>query len=177
MTQAVPLLHDYIIDSAKRLPDKVALVAGNARLTYAEIDAQSDALARTLVSLGVERGDRVVIFADNTPETVVSFWAALKANAIVVVVNPLTKADKLAYMLNDCRAKALITDGHLTNVFAEAASRSPHLAAVVISGAIDADKVTSLPRVTPWSKALAEPGSGPPRRRSIDVDLAAIIYT
>ncbi|HVH43466.1 MAG TPA: AMP-binding protein [Labilithrix sp.] len=177
MTQAVPLLHDFLIDSARRLPEKVALVAGASRLTYREMDARSDALARSLVSLGVERGDRVAVFADNTPETVISFWAALKANAIIVVINPLTKADKLAYMLNDCRAKALVTDGHLTNVFAEAARRSPHLAAVVISGAIDGEKVAGLPHVTPWEKAVAEPGSGPPRRRNIDVDLAAIIYT
>ena len=177
MIQAVPLLHDFLIHSAKRLPDKVALVAGNARLTYREIETRSDALARALVSLGVERGDRVAVFADNTPETVISFWAALKANAVIVVINPLTKADKLAYMLNDCRAKALITDGHLTNVFAEAAARSPHLATVIVSGTIDAERTSGLPRVTPWAKAIEEPGNGPPRRRNIDVDLAAIIYT
>lgn len=177
MIHAVPQLHDFIHHSAKRLPEKVALVAGPARLTYADIDRQSDALARSLVSLGVERGDRVAVFADNTAETVVSFWAALKANAVVVVINPLTKVDKLAYMLNDCRAKALITDGHLTNVFADAARKSTHLAAVIVSGAIDAQQTNGLPRVTPWANALEAPGSGPPRRRNIDVDLAAIIYT
>ena len=87
MNSAVPLLHDYVIDSARRLPEKVALVAGGARLTYREIDQKSDSLARALVARGVERGDRVVIFADNTPETVIAFWAVLKANGVVVVVN------------------------------------------------------------------------------------------
>lgn len=177
MTQAIPLLHDFLIDSARRLPDKVALVAGEARLTYSDLDTCSDALARSLVGLGVERGDRVAVFADNTPETVISFWAALKADAVIVVVNPLTKADKLAYVLNDCRAKVLITDGHLTNVFAEAAAKSPHLAAVVVSGTIDAPRVAGLPRVTAWDKAAEGTSDGPPRRRNIDVDLAAIIYT
>ncbi len=174
---AVPLLHDFLASSAKRLPDKVALVAGATRMTYAQIAKDSDALARSLESLGVERGDRVVIFADNTAETVVAFWAVLKANAVVVVVNPLTKADKLAYMLNDCRAKVLISDGHLTNVFADAAAKSTHLAAVVIAGAIDQGRVANLPRVTPWATSLATAGEGPPRRRNIDVDLASIIYT
>jgi amino acid adenylation domain-containing protein len=176
-SHAVPLLHDFLIDSATRLPDKVALVAGTRRLTYAELDAQSNALAHCLVKLGVERGDRVAVFGDNTAETVIAFWAVLKADAVVVVVNPLTKADKLAYVLNDCRAKALVTDGHLTDVFADAAKRSKHLAAVVVSGAIDASKVLGLPHVTPWEAALDHPSSGAPARRNIDVDLASIIYT
>src|SRR3954470_18734654 len=137
---AIPLLHDFLIESARRLPDKVALVCQKQRLTYAEIDRRSNALAHALVRRGVERGDRVVVFADNTVETVVSFWGVLKANAVVSIVNPLTKADKLAYLLNDCRATALISDGHLTPVWADAARKSPHLGAVVVSGALDADR-------------------------------------
>jgi amino acid adenylation domain-containing protein len=177
MTNAVPLLQDFLLDSAARLPDKVALVAAAKRLTYAEIDAQSNALARSLVKLGVERGDRVVVFGDNSAETVIAFWAVLKANAVVVVVNPLTKVDKLAYLLNDCRAKALVSDGHLTDVFADAARRSTHLTSVIVSGTCDAAKLGGLPHVTPWETALADAGSGAPQRRNIDVDLASIIYT
>jgi len=171
MNHAIPQLHDFLHASAKRLADKCALVAGAQRLTYADLETRSDALARSLASLGVERGDRVVVFADNTPETVIAFWAILKANAVVVVVNPLTKVDKLAYMLNDCRAKVLVSDGHLTNVFAPAAEKSPHLKAVIVSG-----DVTNEAWV-PWAKALSADGAGPPPRRNIDIDLAAIIYT
>jgi amino acid adenylation domain-containing protein len=172
MNRAVPLLHDYLLDSAARLPAKIALVAGDERLDYRTLDQRSDAIARALVARGLERGDRVVIFADNTAETVIAFWAVLKANAVVVVVNPLTKTDKLAYMLNDCRAKVLVTDAHLGGVFVDAARKSPHLGAVIVSGGFTGD----LPVVT-WAEALAAPGEGPPPRRNIDVDLAAIIYT
>src|SRR6476659_987667 len=133
---AIPLLHDFLTDSARRLPEKVALVCQKQRLTYGEIERRSNALAHALVRRGIARGDRVVVFADNTVETVVSFWGVLKANAVVSVVNPLTKADKLAYLLNDCRATALITDGHLTPVFAQAAKKSPHLRAVLVSGGL-----------------------------------------
>src|SRR5262249_39005882 len=84
-----PLLHDFLCDSARRLPDKIALVCRNDRVTYAELDARSNALAHALVARGVARGDRVVVFADNTVETVVAFWAVLKANAVVSIVNPL----------------------------------------------------------------------------------------
>lgn len=177
MQHAIPQLHDHLESSARRAPSKVALVAGEKRLTYADLDARANALAHGLVRLGVRRGDRVLVFADNTAETVVSFWAALKANAIVSLVNPLTKAGKLAYLLNDCRAKVLITDAHLTPVFAEAARRAPDLSAIVVSGAIDSARTAGLP-VTSWDDALASGDAGrPPERAGLDVDLAAIIYT
>jgi acyl-CoA synthetase (AMP-forming)/AMP-acid ligase II len=130
----VPLLQDYLLHSARTLSDKVALVCANQRLPYAELDARSNALANTLAAGGVARGDRVVIFADNTVETVVSFWAALKANSVACIVNPLTKSDKLAYLLNDCRATALIADRHLEAVFAAPARACAHLRQVIVAG-------------------------------------------
>src|SRR5205814_1254428 len=128
------LLHDLLFDSAHRRPDHVALVCGAQRVTYAELAARAAGLAHALAARGVERRDRVVVFADNTVETAIAFWATLAADAVVSIVNPLTKADKLAYLLNDCRAKALVTDAHLAHVFADAARRAPHLATVIVSG-------------------------------------------
>ena len=111
------MLHDYL-----KPADNIALVCAGQRLSYREIDARSNALANSLVAGGVERGDRVIVFADNTVETVISFWAVLKANAVVSIVNPLTKSDKLAYLLGDCRPTALITDQHLERVYAAPAA-------------------------------------------------------
>ena len=174
----VPLLHDYLLESARRLPDKIALVCQKQRVSYSEIDGRSNALAHALLRRGVGRGDRVVIFADNTVETVVAFWAVLKANAVVSVVNPLTKADKLAYLLNDCRATALVTDAHLATAFAPAAAKSEHLRAVIVSGAVDDKVVAGLSGVVGFDAAMAEERrDAPPARRAIDVDLAALIYT
>ena len=171
------LLHDYLIESARRLPSKVALVCGEQRLTYGEIDARSNQLARGLRRRGVERGERVVVFADNGPEAVVAFWAALKADAVVSVVNPQTKADKLAYLLNDCRARALVTEAPLARVFLEAVRRSP-LESVIVAGAPDDGLLRQLPGGVAWDPVLqAESKDQPPARRGIDVDLAAIVYT
>lgn len=187
---ATPLLHDFLETTAARLPEKVALVCKGTRVTYGEIDRQANALAHALLESGVERSDRVVIFADNTVETVVSFWAVLKANAIVSIINPLTKADKLTYYLNDCRAKVLISDMHLGAVFNECAPKTPHLVRTIVSGAFDAAKLGAVKNPEAWSSAIgrgaaaAEKGAnfahvkhGPPGRRCIDNDLAAIIYT
>lgn len=164
---ATPLLHDHLLEAARRAGDKVAIVCAGTRMTYRELDERSNALAHALIDRGVERGDRVVVFADNTIETVIAFWAVLKASAIVSIVNPLTKTDKLAYLLDDCRAKVLITDSHLAKVFTPAVQRSQHLACVIASG-------TALPDVLPFP---TDREAEPPRRRCIDVDLASIIYT
>ena len=174
----VPLLHDYLLQSAREFPDKIALVCMKQRISYGELDARSNALANTLISSGVTRGDRVVIFADNTVETVVSFWAVLKANAVVSIVNPLTKSDKLAYLLQDCRPAALITDGHIHFVFGEPARNCSHLRCVIVSGNIDDEKLASHPHARRWDDALSlVDRTAPPARTCIDIDLAAIIYT
>jgi amino acid adenylation domain-containing protein len=175
---AVPLLHDFLLDSAQRLPDKVALVCGGARLTYGELDRRSNALAHALGRRGVQRGDRVLVFSENTAEACVAFWGVLKADAVVSVVHPSTKVDKLAWLLNDCRASALIADGSLAHVFFEAARSSPHLKAVISFGAPGVTDTSGVPGLCAWDDALREaPADAPPQRRGIDVDLAAIIYT
>ena len=171
------LLHHYLIESARRLPDKIALVEKKRRLTYREIDERSSALGHALIQRGVARGDRVVVFADNTVEAVVSFWGVLKANAVVSMVSPQTKADKLGYLLNDCRASALITDARLAPVFGPAAASSPHLRAIIASGDLSALGPLGA-ELSSWDEALAGEGaSTPPRSFAIDVDLASIIYT
>lgn len=178
MHGAVPLLHDYLLHSAQLLPEKVALVCMKQRLAYAELDARSNALAHSLVAAGVQRGDRVVIFADNTVETVIAFWAVLKANAVACIVNPLTKGEKLRYLLGDCRPAALISDEHLYAVFAGPAAACPSLRRVIVSGPRNDTKLSRLPKALHWDEALARGDrAAPPERRCIDIDLAALVYT
>jgi len=178
MIEAIPLLQDFLHRSAQRLPTKEAVVCQKKRFTFAEVEAQSNALAHTLAANGVQRGDRVVVFADNTIETVISFWAVLKANAVVSVVNPLTKGDKLRYLLDDCRAVAMITDAHLSRVFVDVAKGASHLRTLVVAGKFDPLLIDGGPDVIAWDDALARGDQRePPKRTAIDIDLAAIIYT
>jgi amino acid adenylation domain-containing protein len=173
----VPLLHDYLMQSAARTPDKVALVCGKQQVSYLELDQQSDALANTLVVSGVERGDRVLIYCENSIEKVVTFWAVLKANAVVVVINPLTKTDKLKYLIQDSRPKVLIADAHLFHCWSEP-SRSEHLKSVLISGTLKEEKFAEIRFGKHWLDAVREgEGRKTPVRRCLDIDLAAIVYT
>ncbi len=177
MTPAVPLLHDFLLDSAVRSPEKVALVCRDRRLTYADLDARSNALAHALQARGVERGDRVLVYADNSIGAAISFWGVLKANAVVSMINPQTKADKLAYYLNDSRATGLIAAGHLAREFSVAASQSKWLKTVIVSGRQNAP-ATGLPGLATFEAALDGCSRDrPPPRKALDVDLASIIYT
>jgi amino acid adenylation domain-containing protein len=178
MSKGAALLHDYLSDSAERLPDKVALVCRPARLTYAEIERRANSLAHALFRRGVERGDRVLVIGDNGVNVAVAFWAALKANAVAAVVSPQTRADKLRYLLEDCRARAIVADARLVAVVGEAARGSVHLRSVLTAGEVPAGPLEGLAGVESLARAVeAEPTDEPPQRRCIDIDLAAIVYT
>jgi amino acid adenylation domain-containing protein len=178
MPNAVPLLHDYVEDAARRAPDAVALVAGPRTLTYRELATRVNALATTLARRGVARGDRVIVFAENDVEAAVAFWAALTANAVATVVNAQTRADKLAYYLLDSRATALVTHERLAPTFRPALARTPHVKVTVVAGSRDPALPAALPGGLSFDEAVeAGLGAGAPRRACLDVDLAAIVYT
>jgi len=173
-----PLLQDLLTESARRLPEKVALVCDGQRLTYAELDGRSNSLAHAFVRHGVERGDRVVVFADNTVQAVVSYWAILKANAVACMVNSQTRVDKLALILADCRATALVSDHRHAATFVDAVTRSPHLRTVIVSGGLEPERASRLPGFVAWENAMEpETGVAPPARLCLDHDLASIIYS
>jgi long-chain acyl-CoA synthetase len=162
----------FLAASRERHPEKTALVAGGARVTYAELDAASNRLANALRARGLARGDRVVVFMNNSIEAVVSIFGTLKAGAVFSVVNPGTKADKLAWLLEKYRATALVTERRLLTLACEAIPRAPSLALALVVGAKD------LPAgLVAWDAALAAAGEDPVRDPGIDVDLAMIVTT
>ncbi len=174
MNAAVPLLHDYLEHSASAFPQKVALVCQSQRLTYAEIDASANAMARTLQSRGVCRGDRVMLLLENSVEAVIAFWATLKAGGVAVAVNPQTRPEKFSYMLSDCRAAALVADARVAASFMPAIAGAPEVL-VVLAGQLAGPLRPA--RCLPFEDAVRGGDAGAPERRAIDVDLAAIIYT
>ncbi|HZS49467.1 MAG TPA: AMP-binding protein [Bryobacterales bacterium] len=156
----------FLERSAEKSPEKTALVCGSRRLAYIEIERQSNRLAHALIRQGVRRGDRVAVQLENSPEAVVALFAILKAGAIFLVIHPSTKAEKLAYILNDCRACALITDSARIAGLEQQLSGLSHLKSIVLA---DAE----------WDRIVGDSVSPdtPPEKQCIDIDLAALIYT
>lgn len=165
------LLQDAFVSRAVENPDAQALVSAGTRVSYREIDRRSEALATSLTKDGVARGDRVVVFMDNSVAAVVALYATLKAGAVMVPVNPLTKSDKLGFILADAEASAFIGDGHLRPVY-ETAWETYRPPVVIVNGGDERDTRRG-------ARILDEAASiGPcPAVATIDQDLAAIIYT
>jgi amino acid adenylation domain-containing protein len=162
----------FLSDSARRTPDKVAIVSGATRLSYATLDLASGRLAAALVKGGVVRGDRVVVFMDNCWEAVVAIFAVLKAGAVFSVINPSTKADKLAYVMNNCRASAIVTQERLAPIARKALVEAPSVILSVLEGG-----GTPLPTKTALSFAEAFRKGYDVPRVGIDIDLAMLVYT
>lgn len=104
------LVHDFIEISAESMPLKAALVCEGRRYSYIELEAHANRISHALALYGVNRGDRVVIHLPNSAAAVISIFAVLKAGAVFVFVNPTTKAEKLEWILKDCRPKVLICE-------------------------------------------------------------------
>jgi long-chain acyl-CoA synthetase len=186
------LVHDLLVAAARRTPDAPAAFAGDTSVSFSALDDTSDGLAATLQAGGLRRGDRVAVMADNSAEVVAAVFAVAKAGGVFVVVNPTTKADKLAYMLDDCGVSVLVVHKRLAKVARTALADSPTVHTVVwIDGVPDqpaTPATTSAPSrpsthdgpggPTEVSFDAAAASGGAPRDPGlIDADLASIIYT
>ncbi len=173
------LVQDFLHQSADRFPNKVALVCGGSRLTYGEIEASANRLANAFRSFGVCRGDRVAIYLDNRVEAVISIFAALKAGGVFVVINRTTKADKLLYILNNCRAAAWITDTRTRqqDLSGKLLAAVPSLKATIFCGDGAAQAAAEKARCYNFEAVQRAYLPDRPSGVNIDLDLACLIYT
>lgn len=170
------LIQEFLERSCNASPDKTALIAGERRLAYHEIDSSANSLAHALREAGVAYGDRVAVFLDNSPEAVISIFGILKADAAFVVLNPTIKADKLAYILNNCRTTALITHASRWEAAGAAAEKVPSLKAVVIAGD-RGEWITGPCTLLRWEEIQKRYPAERPARQTIDIDIASLVYT
>ena len=101
-------LADALRASAREYPNKTAVIAGNTRLTYAELDGLARRLAAGLAGLGVRRGEHVALLLPNVPQFTATYYAALLLGCPVVPLNVLLTKDEIAYHLADSDAVALV---------------------------------------------------------------------
>lgn len=174
------LVNAFLEASAERSPAKEALVCQGARLTFAQIETSANSLANALAEIGLKRRDRAAIHLENSVQSVVSLFAILKAGGVFVIVNPQVKAGKLAYIVNDCGARALITDSRHFQEAGESLAQCTSLRAVILTNFDRFEPCetqhSSMP-VFSYDTLLAQSSTDRPACPSIDVDLASLIYT
>ena len=158
-------------------PDGPYLEIAGVELTAAEMDRAANRLARVLVTHGVARGDRVATLLENSPEQVVSFFAAAKLGAIQVPINTAYKGEFLRHVLDDSGARVLIVQGDLADrVDPAVGSGVGELEAVILVGAAPS-AVEALP-AHDWEAALRGVSDAPVEDVGLrPSDLACFIYT
>ena len=118
-------LWDNLDISARRFPNKDALIFLGNRLSYADLRSQAEKLAAYLQSVGVQKGDRVILNMQNCPQLVIAHFAILRANAVVVPVNPMNRSEELKHYITDPDARVAITTADLAADLAKASNELP----------------------------------------------------
>jgi fatty-acyl-CoA synthase len=200
---AISLWHNLAV-SALRYPNKAALVFFGRVFTYAEVLDKAERLAATLHDMGVKKGDRVVLNMQNCPQWVIAHFGILRANAVVVPVNPMNRAEELKHYIIDPDARVAITAADLAPELVKANSQLPpgqqlqHLIVTHYSDAFDVQaEAAALPpawqewlgtqhpspaagdcQVMSWDQALAQGTQGRlPDHTATPQDLAVLPYT
>ncbi len=171
------LVQDFLHQNAARLPDKVALICTGQRLTYADIDIMANRLANAMIEQGVKRGDRVAICLNNSVEAVVGIFATLKAGGVFVVINHTTKRDKLTYILNNCRAVALLIEARKVSLVDHVMADTLSLKFSVFCGKRAAEAATKSGQYLDFDAIQQCYPTHRPPQVIIDLDLACLIYT
>lgn len=169
------LLPDLISRSAERNPIETALTYGKQSMTYGELKQSIDGFVSGMLGLGLQRGERIAIYLEKRFETVIASFGATAAGCVFVPLNPLLKADQVAYILRDCNVRALITSNERLPLLTPVLETCPDLRHIVL---VNADQLP--PDIGPvtqqrWEDLLTSQAQT--GHRVIDTDMAAILYT
>ena len=129
--------------SALRFPGKEALVFMGQTWTYAQFMHQAESIASALRKMGVQKGDRVVLDMQNCPQLVITHFAILRLDAVVVPVNPMNRMEELKHYILDPDTKVAVTTADLAPELAaasnalESGQRLQHLLVTQFTDAFD----------------------------------------
>ena len=126
------------LESGQKFADRPALNYMGWQMTYQDLMEWSDRFARGLTEKGLKKGDVVVLNMPNVPHYVIALVGALKAGCVVSGLSPLFTPDEMAYQLNDCGAKAMVSlDMMYDGVFLKIADQVEGLQMVLVAGIFD----------------------------------------
>lgn len=188
VSPAETLVHAFRA-SVARAPEHPALAYFDGRLSYRETDALSDSVAGHLAAKGLQRGDRVAIMLQNSPQFVLALLGAWKAGATVVPLNPMYKSGEVGHVLKDAEVTALIcADRAWDSYLRDTAAAAPTVRIAVTACELDLqsqndDRVLNFERLPAPEDAddlvaVARRGLAAPEGRELTAaDVALISYT
>ena len=171
------LLQHLLIETARKFPDKEAVVYNEQSISYRELDEITSKLAHVLRENGVERGDRVGIYINKSIPAVVSTQAILKAGGVYVPLDPNAPPKRLAYIVQNCGIKCLLTSTGKAGLVNQLFPEDCPLDVVVITDDDGEPKEQPLTKVVSWQEVANYEDASLPQNLSIETDLAYILYT
>ncbi len=164
--------HGLLRSAFERFPEHLALVDGEAELTFRELEGLSNACARALLAAGIGPGDRVALFLPNSAEFEIAFFGASKAGAVATPLNPSYKEEETLHQLHDSGARLLVANAEGAAIAKKIRGRLPDLFEIVATEEGGGD----LPRFAEWIRA--HPPSPPPEPPiNPSEDLIALPYS
>jgi len=143
--------------SALRYPQKVVLVFMGRTWTYSQLQFEAEKIASALRKMGVQKGDRVVLDMQNCPQLVITHFAILRLDAVVVPVNPMNRMEELKHYILDPDTKVAVTTADLAPELAAASNalekkeRLKHLLVTQFTDAFDAASIGPEELPETWS--------------------------
>lgn len=168
------LVHHPLCSSARKFPEKEALVCGVQRLTYAEVEQSARNLAQGMISCGLKRGDRVGVFFEPSVHQVLAIESISMAGGVFVPINHRLFPDQVKHIAIDCGMKALMTSANKYLPTASALGTIPSLEFLVVDGGAAGSTAA---QVFGFEQLCRQTCSSAPPEHCIGGDLAAILYT
>jgi len=160
--------------SAQEGGGKIALVFGEREVSFLDLRRQVLEIAEGLRRTGLVKGDRVAIVHRNAPEFIIAYFAVNRLGAIAVPINfMVSKADELAYMLNDCGAKGVFTQNDFLPGLSAAAAKCGSLEKLWVTDL----SATPTALIRPLHELRSPAFLDEPHDATIESDTAAILYT
>jgi amino acid adenylation domain-containing protein len=171
------LLWHYLTEAAQRNPERLAVRASDGTLSYGELDAESDSVARALADASIGRGARVGLCAPRSIRAIPAMLGASKAGAAYVPLDHGMPARRGAFILEDCGVRALVTTARKLQEYRGHLPRLPTLELVILlDDEVGSTEVPAGVRILAWADLLRL-GPGAPPAPAIESEPAYLLYT
>lgn len=174
------LLPHLLTESAARLPEKEAVRFKGEGLTYAQLDALTNQVARALQAAGVHRGDRVGLYVHKSFASVIGVFGIMKTGAAYVPLDPNSPANRLAYITRNCDIQVMLTAVNKLPELPAMFEEGTPLNTIILLDEYTDDDTGELPgglNIAAWSDIAANDDGPLPPTGAIETDLAYILYT
>lgn len=158
-------LKQTLEDTASKFPRKEAIVLNTRKISYRELDEDSNRVANALLRLGMKKGTHVAILMSHSPEWAINFFGVIKGGGVAVLLNTALKAPEIDSLLLDSDSEILITEKEFSQMISSVLPHIPLLKDVI---EVDADSYAGM---------VADSSSKSPTVELQDEDKAAILYT